>query len=204
MKRIYFLLSILLASFTCIINSQAQDLLNMPLDYYKHQKTKDGLIFTKKGNTYKVKNNKGAKGICIKIGNKWLRHGIYYQFLGGKISKETRYVQGKKEGVEISYRSNGQINKKTPYANDKRQGVEFKYFDDGSLDWEWGFKNDLSDGEVIRYANGPGSSTGKVSSKWSNKLGKRHGKHIIYRRDGQIKSVTIHNMGEFVKYTPHY
>ena len=41
----------------------------------------------------------------------------YYQEEGGKVYKETHYVNGKKEGKEISYYENGQIDLVIPRQN---------------------------------------------------------------------------------------
>jgi len=196
------ILTIVLLGFSNL--SKAQNLASIPLEYYANERIVNNMEFTENGNTYKVQNSKVFKGIKIMKDGRWLLHGVHYQIYDGKLKRLSHYQFGKKEGLEITYGSNGNIEYKKLYKDHKKDGVEEAYYDDGSLRYSWPFKNGKMHGMKITYENGREGVRGKISSKGEYKDGKQDGRWISYNSDGKVRSVAYYENGKYIRTDFHY
>lgn len=168
-------------------------------EYYQDEGVKDQLVFDdKKGNTYKVKNSKYTKGLYIKDGDKWLKHGIFYSVSKGKVTSQTTYVMGVKHGDRRSFHSNGKVMIQYNNKEGKKDGQWSHYSDDGSLFEEFVYKDGVKHGPSAMYHNGPGDSTGEKNFVRTYVNGKKHGEVLQYDSKGKLVGRSQYNMGKKV------
>jgi len=77
------------------------------------------------------KNNKLSSETFYKNG---LREGVsrvYYH--SGGVSDEIPYVGDEKNGIAKKYHKNGKIYSLTPYVNDKKEGIQKKFYSNGKI-----------------------------------------------------------------------
>ena len=128
---------------------------------------------------FKVVNRKSEKGVKVKVGSSWKKHGAYHQFFSGTLKKTTRYklgtrdgkeetyrsgtdnlfkttdwLDGKKEGVETSYHKNGNKSQEVSYSSDQKHGEAHWYDSDGSLSTERQYENNVQHGLMKHYDKG--------------------------------------------------
>ncbi len=74
------------------------------------------------------------------------KEGICYMFNKyGELEKECNYKNGKKEGLEISYKFN-KIHKKTNYKEDKKDGLKEEWYKNGQKYYQHTYKEDKYNG----------------------------------------------------------
>jgi len=77
------------------------------------------------------KNNKLSSETYYENG---LREGVsrvYY--ISGELSDEVIYVGDERNGIAKKYHKNGQVYSLTPYLNDKKEGVQKKFYSNGKI-----------------------------------------------------------------------
>ena len=65
--------------------------------------------------------------------------------------RETPYVDGKIEGLEIEYFADGRIAAKRPYVNNQRVGIHREWYRSGKSRAYYEYKNGLMDGEAFTW-----------------------------------------------------
>ncbi|MCQ2227066.1 MAG: hypothetical protein MJZ01_04035 [Bacteroidales bacterium] len=99
----------------------------------------------------------------------------------GKID-EGSYVDGKKDGVWISYGMEGEVRSKITYIAGKARG-EAVFYDDKGTVTEQGYWNvDHWEGEYTRY----NSNGGKACQFVYDNKGRRQGRQIYYHENGKV------------------
>jgi antitoxin component YwqK of YwqJK toxin-antitoxin module len=175
---ILFLL--LIAAYSC--NDKSQPLLNKIDEPFSNSILKSSANISVKNDTVFVKGNKYS-GIVYTLGRNnidtvsidgfmnGLIHGISRKwFLNKQLAEERHYVEGKKNGRQISYWENG--NKKFEFvAKDDAYEGELKEWNiDGSLIHLANFKNGQEEGtQKLWYDNG------KIRANYVMVKGKRYG-----------------------------
>ena len=92
--------------------------------------------------TTKVYNTDGNLIEEIEYKNS-LRHGMSINYSNDKI--ETPYIDGKKDGNELHYKD-GQLSEETRYKNGKKDGLNRIYYTDGKIFIEESYKDGKKDG----------------------------------------------------------
>ena len=194
----------LLLAFICDVQAQEQkvefDPAKLKAEYFAEKEIKDKLEFSdKKGNQYRIRNSDYSKGLYIKKDDKWLKHGIWFSHSSGRLTSQTTWSFGKREGAYISYHSNGEKNFEYEYKNDVKDGNWFQYNDKGKLVEQKVYKNGILEGPKISYhSNGEKSFT----STYVN--GELHGEKLQYNDRGKLVARTKYNMGEKVGKTESF
>jgi len=174
-------------------------------EYYEDVAVEDKLIFDdKKGNTFKVKSSKYTRGLYIKDGDKWLKHGIFYSMSKGKVTSQTTYFMGKKHGDRRSFHSNGKVMIQYDNKEGKKHGAYYHYTDDGSLFEECIYKEGLKHGPATSYHNGSGDTTGRPQFTKTYVDGKKHGEVLQFNDKGKMVGRSQYNMGKKIGKTQWY
>jgi antitoxin component YwqK of YwqJK toxin-antitoxin module len=139
-------------------------------------------------------------------------NGEYSEIFGdGSIKTKGKYIEGKKEGIwesyksdktrrpteeykdgtlirKITYHSNGNIEMERNYNIDGRlDGIEKKYDQDGNLKSELSYKNGKQVGKQIRFINSNGNEFIEICNY--NESGKKHGEYSeLFEPNMSIKS----------------
>lgn len=64
-----------------------------------------------------------------------------FNYKSRKLSHETQYKDGKKNGIERKYYSDGPLYEEIAYSNDKRNGTDKEYYESGKLRVETIYNN---------------------------------------------------------------
>jgi antitoxin component YwqK of YwqJK toxin-antitoxin module len=197
-------LLLLLPALFVVIHVNAQetefDPNKLKSEYFQDKDVKDGLVFDdKKGNTYKIKNSEYNKGLYIKQGSNWLKHGAFYTYYNGKVNSKTMCKLGKREGLSEKYNSNNGIKRRCNFKNNLKNGVDQFYQDDGVLFEEKTYKNGLAEGTRTEYySNGQEHFVTLFSND------KRHGESLQYDKNGKLLSKTEYKEGNKIGKTVYY
>ncbi len=115
----------------------------------------------------------------------------------GKLRRETNYKDGKKEGKETTYHSNGNKSGECNYKNDKREGKYINYVPNGEISSENNFVNGKEDGIQKSY-NGHQKKGAKswLQLKWEMKGGVKHGYYKQFDESGRVISEKNYLNGE--------
>ncbi|AHA46197.1 hypothetical protein ISTM_299 [Insectomime virus] len=81
--------------------------------------------------------------------------GKMTEYSGKSVLREAWYINGKKEGLEITRYTNGEKFTETHWVNDKKNGVETEWHRDGTLAFQTDFKDDLRHGKFVIYGVSP-------------------------------------------------
>ncbi|MFM7005986.1 MAG: toxin-antitoxin system YwqK family antitoxin [Flavobacteriales bacterium] len=116
-------------------------------------------------------------------------------FSNGKVRKVSNYKDGFSEGAQITYNNNGQKESEIYFKAGKKQGTWNYYFDSGKVarteNWKEGKKN----GEFITY-----DELGKVMQKEKFALDLPIGLHQTFYADGKLNySCTYSSKGEKIE-----
>ena len=99
------------------------------------------------------------------------QHSIGKQFFENeKVSRETNYRNGIKEGKEILYHRNNNKSAETNYKNGKKEGKEILYHQNSKVSCECNYRNDKREGKYTRFA-----PNGEISSEHNYVNGKQVG-----------------------------
>ncbi|MBT3569154.1 MAG: toxin-antitoxin system YwqK family antitoxin, partial [Opitutae bacterium] len=118
--------------------------------------------------------------------------GVWYNKDGSK-SRETVYENGKRNGTDTRYTSDGR-RLETPYVNGKKHGMQTWYYETGNKKEETPYVDGIRHGTEVEYLD----SKSRVVAKWRETPyvnGKEHGMQIRYRGDGSVEKVTPHENG---------
>lgn len=164
----------------------------LKIDYFNNKNAKNGISFSdKKGNAFKIKNSNSSKGLFIKQGKKWIKHGNWYNLYNGRITRKTEYNFGKIHGTREIYHKNGKVQFEDQYVKNIKQGVSFQYREDGTKVYECPYVNGYKDGVKIEYLR-----NGKILFKKHFKKGKLNGEVIQYNSKGEIVAKTQYKQGK--------
>jgi len=92
------------------------------------------------------------------------KEGVEKRFYSGKLSEETEYLGGIKDGQYNKYFYSGQVAIEGQYAWGRKDGKWTKYFEDGSIRQEGSYKSGKKDG-VWKTYNRKGTVTSQVTYK---------------------------------------
>jgi len=109
----------------------------------------------------------------------------------GQLKRETTYIDGLENGVELAYYENGQLSTKVHWLKGKWEGYFYSYYKDGSLQAKSYYKNGEKDGESIWYY-----SNGQIHWQCKYKNGKKHGYYKDFQDDGSIFNEQNYYYGE--------
>ena len=186
---------LLLQSFT--VQSEEFDPYTLPAEHYNDASIKDKAEFSdKKGNQFRIKNSKYSRGLYIRHDKKWKKHGIFYSLSSGRVTSQTTYHYGEKNGPHLSFHSNGKVSFQYNYFEGKKHGQWYQYRDNGSLVEEKEYKNGLKDGPRTSYFSRKDGQTGPIQFTSTNVKGKTHGEKLQYNEDGKIVARSQYNMGK--------
>ena len=104
----------------------------------------------------------------------------------GQLKRETTYIDGLENGVELEYYENGQLSMKVHWLKGKWEGYFYSYYKDGSLQSKSYYKNGEEDGESIWYY-----SNGQIHGQCKYKNGKKHGYYKDFQDEYGIKMEVI-------------
>ena len=79
----------------------------------------------------------------------------------GSVTEKINYVSGENHGLRTQYYPNGKVFREIPYQFDNKQGVEKEYYENGNLRWETPYINGNLNGYDINY-NLDGSVKSKI------------------------------------------
>lgn len=90
------------------------------------------------------------------------KNGVYKEYYtSGSIKSETSYIDGKKDGEEIIYDTNGRIKEKREYKYGVRDGKWSKFYANGLLKEEVSYRENKPVGEhILKYENGNTKAVG--------------------------------------------
>jgi len=133
--------------------------------------------------------NKVESGYVIN-GNKsgqWTRYDA-----DGKIRFVVNYIDGLKNGDEVSFNIRGQIEARTSYRNDQLDGIAGTY-KSGRPTQEVSYKNGQYDGPTKKYF-----PNGKIQQEINFKDGKQHGMFKYFDEEGNVTLEYEYKNGEKV------
>ena len=138
---------------------------------------------------FDANGNKIESGYVIN-GNK---SGQWTQYdADGKIRFVVNYIDGLKNGDELSFNTRGQIEARTSYRNDKLDGISGTY-KSGRPTQEVSYKNGQYDGPTRKYF-----SNGKIQQEIFFKDGKQHGSFKYFDEEGNVTLEYEYKNGEKV------
>ncbi len=178
---------IIIAFFICIFlcacnNSQTGP--TYDLKGYQTESAGNGLEFAE----YKDQDgNLLVKGQLVN----GVRNGTWvtYHDDSNKIKKITTYIQGLKNGIEITMNDRGQIESREEFKNDILHGLKATYSLGHPIE-EMSYKNGQFDGPFAIYSNR------KVQRKGFFKNGKQHGTLEYFNDKGDVTLRYVYKEGE--------
>jgi antitoxin component YwqK of YwqJK toxin-antitoxin module len=96
--------------------------------------------------------------------------------------KEFTVVNGKLNGLYVSYFDNGQVEVKCNYVNSKLNGEFLEYYSDGKIHIKCNYVKNKKHGEFVLYHD-----NGQVYEKSNFFNDKYHGEHVCYYKNGEIR-----------------
>lgn len=116
------------------------------------------------------------------------RDGVYYEKFkdepfNGKVKGKANgnIINGKKDGLWLSYHDNGQLDSKGEYKNGEMNGAWVYYHNNGILIGKGNWHKGKRDGLWERYYN-----NGRLWYKGQYNKGVQHGHWATYEHDGQL------------------
>ncbi|HXS38243.1 MAG TPA: hypothetical protein VN721_16185 [Flavipsychrobacter sp.] len=100
-----------------------------------------------------------------------------------RMTEETYFSKGKKEGSYKKWYFNGNLQETSNYSDDKRDGQTVFYFEDGSKAGEYMYSDGLMDGDATTYY-----PNGKVSDVGTFKKDLQSGDWKEYYENGNMKA----------------
>lgn len=201
MKKVSLILILTLIITPKLIGQNKKfDYKNLKPENFKNAQVKDGAVFNDKdGNTFKIKNTEGLKGLRLKQDGKWLKHGAFFSFYNGRLTSMTTYHYGKKHGPYEKYHANGKVQFEYSHKNNLREGNWRQYRDDGTIYEECTYKNGKIEGVKITYHT---NEKKKFVNNYIN--GIRNGESLYYNDEGKLVSKSNYKMGKKVGKTQWY
>ncbi len=136
---------------------------------------------------FDANGNKVESGYVIN-GNKsgqWTRYDA-----DGKIRFVVNYIDGLKNGDELSFNTRGQIEARTSYRNDQLDGISGTY-KSGRPTQEISYRNGQYDGPTKKYF-----PNGKIQQEINFKDGKQHGMFKYFDEEGNVTLEYEYKNGE--------
>ena len=120
-------------------------------------------------------------------------NGKFTQFFypSGKVSSEGCLVEGKAEGVWVSFFESGQTKSKGNYLNNKLQGVWFFYFESGQKEKELSYSNDQKNGIEKSFSE---EGILLIQTNWVNNI--KDGEELRFFESGELQHVTFFKEGK--------
>ena len=87
--------------------------------------------------------------VCNYVNGK--KNGICYEYMIGKISNISYYVDDKLEGDSRGYFLNGSLSSIINYKNNKKNGISISYYSNGEIKTTDYYTNHRKTGEYIHY-----------------------------------------------------
>ena len=168
-------------------------------EYFSDASIKDKLEFDHDGESFKIVNTESTKGLKIKHKGSWKYHGIVYKYYKGKLSSQTNYYYGAKEGEYKSFNSKGQLKFHYYFKNNKKHGNWTQYTDKGKLFQEYIYENDKKHGKSTMYHS---NGQPQFVKTWVNV--KVHGESLHYNDKGKLVSKKVYDMGNQVGKTQSF
>ena len=158
-------------------------------DYYGSRnleikgKTEKVTIWLKEGKPFFVgKNLENYDGNYLLVNE-------YFQTLS-----ELHYKNGKLEGLQKYFYTNGILKQETHYVSDKKEGESREYYTTGKLKSIENYQNDLIHGKYTSF-----SPTGNKNCEFNFKNGERDGQCKCYHPDGTLRSEELYVDGKLEK-----
>lgn len=116
----------------------------------------------------------------------WLKnlHG------NGEVAGLTQFLNGKVEGVSMSWYENGQKSKQSNWKNGKQEGLRTEWHGNGLKSSEDTFNNGKKNGSIARWY-----ASGKKKTEEQFKNGLREGLHVLWDEFGNKVSETTYKDG---------
>lgn len=115
-----------------------------------------------------------------------------HAYANGGIETIGKKIRGKREGVCLSYYSNGMMYDSANFHNDKNTGIHKRWWPDGSPQDSISRLNDSTEVQVSWFNNGSPSEAGY----WLND--KRNGKWKFFHNNGQLAAQELYDHGRLL------
>jgi antitoxin component YwqK of YwqJK toxin-antitoxin module/tetratricopeptide (TPR) repeat protein len=99
----------------------------------------------------------------------------------GRLAKDIRLANGKRNGVTREYYSNGKLSEETEYKNDERDGKSTTYYKSGNVHYKAGYSDDKLEGPYEEY-----NEDGKLIERGEYHNGRKTGKMESLTPDGRV------------------
>lgn len=172
---------------------------NLQPEYFNSKEVVNKMEFQESGETYRVTNSDYSRGVSIKVGNSWKKHGVWYSMYEGRITGKSYYEKGLRNGPKEDYHRNGEVQFFQMYKDSKRHGKYYQYRDDGTMSNEANYEYGLKEGEEKDYER-----SGNVQFRKTWKNGKLHGTKYQYNSKGKIVAETVYQDGKQIGKTKWY
>jgi len=117
-------------------------------------------------------------------------------WLNGNYKNVEEYKDGRQINFEYNYYTNGKIKSKLKYTDGERDSVWNSYYEDGILENSENYLYDESTGEEKYF-----HENGKISWKGVNKDGQREGWFSYYSSDGNLQQKILYHLGIELAYS---
>jgi antitoxin component YwqK of YwqJK toxin-antitoxin module len=107
----------------------------------------------------------------------------YFSYYDNTLKGSEKFVNGKKEGLSVSYYSTGKVSQELNYKNDLKHGIWRQYYDNGVLKISGAYTAGKRTGAFI--VNYP-SNKPEWRGNYANDI--KNGKWIHYNPDGTVES----------------
>ena len=112
-----------------------------------------------------VKGVKNGRLLNGKIDGLWITY-----LKNGNLSYKANYKNGKRDGLWESYHNNGRLYEEGSYKNGKKNGVWVTYFKNGQLSYKASYKEDKEDGPFDSHSSDDGRLLWKGFYKMEKEL----------------------------------
>jgi len=150
--------------------------------YFEDASVKDKAEFEHDGKSYRIKNSKYERGLYLKNDGSWVKHGVFYKYLSGKLHQKLVYFHGKLHGEQLSYfTENGKVRRRREFENGLQHGQWEDRFEKSGTVWHEGTyeKGKKQGAEKVYFSNG------QVQFDKTYKDGKMHGTRLQYTDKGK-------------------
>ncbi|MCU0371465.1 MAG: hypothetical protein MUC31_08620, partial [Bacteroidales bacterium] len=127
-----------------------------------------------------------------------LKNGFIIEQIG-KLTVEGSYIEGRKEGIFLTYYPTGILNKVEHYQNGKKNGLVIEIDNKGTITSQESYLNDKLDGVSKSYAR-----AGKLNWEKNFKKNKLHGLSRIYYDGGVLQEEAWYQEGRRDSITTWY
>lgn len=101
----------------------------------------------------------------------------------GKVISITEYQNGKQDGFQFRYYSNGNLSEERYYENGLKTGEHKGWWENGNLKFVYHFKNDVFDGNVKAW-----NESGMLFNDFNYVNGKEDGLQKAWTANGEIQA----------------